>query len=95
MTQGDEVSGIEYHGVAGASQECQDAVMRLLQFGDNIVRARIFSYSNEHCLLLTDAIGDRIAIKSGFSSGYLGEGQGDFRTRFSFLKRTAQRSMNV
>jgi Protein of unknown function (Hypoth_ymh) len=86
MTQGDEGSGIEYHGVAGASQECQDAVMRLLQFGDNIVRARIFSYSNEHCLLLTNAIGDRIAIKSGFSSGYLGEGPRRFSYALQFLE---------
>lgn len=30
----DELEGLEYHGVAGGSHDCQDAVMRLLQFGD-------------------------------------------------------------
>lgn len=69
-----ELAGIEYHGIAGGSKDCQDAVMRLLQFGDRIVCARILSYSNHHGLLITKEVGDRIAIKFGFSSGYGGTG---------------------
>lgn len=76
------LAGIEYSGVPGASHECQDAVMRLLQFGDSIVRARILSHSeNGHCLLLTINVGDLVAIKSGFASEYLGEGS----RRFSYV----------
>ena len=85
MTENDELGGIEYHGIAGSSQDCQNAVMRLLQFGDSIPRTRILSYSNRHCLLLTNDIGDRIAIKAGFSSGYIGEGPRRFSYALHFL----------
>jgi hypothetical protein len=69
---------IEYSGVPGASKECQDAVLRLLQYGDTITRVRILSHSNTHALLLTINVGDLVAVKSGFGSGYLGEGSRTF-----------------
>src|SRR4051812_7660644 len=72
------LAGIQYSGLPGISSDCQDAVMRLLQYGDQITRARILSCSREHCLLLTINVGDLIAIKSGFGSGYLGEGSHAF-----------------
>ena len=50
----------------------------LLQYGTNIQSARILTCENEHCILLTDDIGDPIAIKCGFSSGYGGEGPRTF-----------------
>lgn len=68
------LASIEYHGIAGATQECMDAVMRLIQFKDNIEKVKILTNANEHCLLLTNDIGDIIAIKSGFASGYGGKG---------------------
>lgn len=76
MAEKDEQSaGIEYSGIAGSSKECQDAVVRLLQFDDRITRVRILSSpENMHCLLLTINTGDLVAIKSGFASGYGGEG---------------------
>lgn len=81
MAKSNKLAGIEYAGIAGASHECQDAVLRLLQFGDEITRARILSFSNRHCLLLTVNAGDPVAVKSGFSSGYGGEGP----RRFSYV----------
>jgi Protein of unknown function (Hypoth_ymh) len=80
MVKKSKPAGIEYAGIAGASRECQNAVMRLLQFGDEITHARILSNSKFHCLLLTINTGDLVAIKSGFSSGYGGEGP----RRFSY-----------
>jgi Protein of unknown function (Hypoth_ymh) len=71
-------AGIEYVGLAGISKECQDAVLRLLQYGDKITLARILTSSSDHCLLLTVNVGDVVAVKSGFSSGYLGEGPRTF-----------------
>ena len=70
--------GIEYSGLPGISKDCKDAVMRLLQFGDRISHVRILSCSNTHCLLLTINVGDLIAVKSGFGSGYRGEGANTF-----------------
>lgn len=76
-----EPAGIEYHGVAGSSQDCQNAVMRLLQFGEAIASARILTCPCEHAFLLTSDLGDVKAIKSGFSSGYGGAGP----TAFSYV----------
>ena len=79
ITPGSEVpAGIEYVGLRGISRECQDAVLRLLQYGDKISHARILSSSNDHCLLLTINGSDIVAVKSGFASGYGGEGPRTF-----------------
>jgi uncharacterized protein (TIGR02391 family) len=72
------VAGIEYVGLGGISQESQDGVLRLLQYGDKISHASILSSSNDHGLLLTINVGDMVGVKSGFSSGYLGEGPHTF-----------------
>jgi hypothetical protein len=72
------LAGIEYYGLPRISAECQDAILRLLQYGDQITRVRILSCSGEHCLLLTVNVGDLIAVKSGFGSGYAGEGSHAF-----------------
>jgi hypothetical protein len=69
-----ELAGIEYLGIAGGSKDCQDAIEMLLQYGVHVQRARILTFDNNHCILLTDDVGDPIAVKSGFSSGYSGEG---------------------
>jgi hypothetical protein len=74
----DLLAGIEYVGVAGISKECQDGVSRLLQYGDQITHARILSSPSDHCLLLSVNCGDIVAVKSGFTSGYLGEGPRTF-----------------
>ena len=72
------LAGIEYTGQSGISQECINAVRRLIQYGDRIGQARIISCSARHCLLLTVNADDLIAVKSGFSSGYAGEGPHTF-----------------
>jgi hypothetical protein len=79
------LAGIEYHGVAGSSQDCQLAVLRLLQCGEPLVRARIVTTGNTHCLILTNEVGDFIAVKSGFSSGYGGTGPVCFSTVLQLL----------
>lgn len=72
--RGRTLAGIQYVGVAGISADCRDGVLRLLQYGDHITRARILSCDRTHCLLLTINVGDLVAVKSGFRSGYSGEG---------------------
>jgi hypothetical protein len=78
---GDQPAGIEYVGVAGISKECQDAVLRFIQFGTRITHVRILSAKRRHCLLLTLEGGDQVAVKSGFATGYGGEGP----RRFSYV----------
>jgi hypothetical protein len=55
-------AGIEYVGLPGFSKECQDAILRLLQYGNHITHVRILSSSNDHCLLLTVEVGDVVAV---------------------------------
>lgn len=69
-----DLAGLEYHGVAGSSHDCQTAVLRLLQYGPSITKALILTFENRHALMLTNDVGDPIAIKSGFSSVYGGTG---------------------
>jgi len=69
-------AGIEYAGVAGSSEDCKEAVIRRIQYGEKIHQARIVSADNTHGLLLANGIGDLTAIKSGFASGYGGKGPG-------------------
>lgn len=66
--------GIQYVGIPGATKECEDAVVGLLQYGGRVTLARILSHANHHCLLLTLQFGDAVAVKSGFGSGYSGTG---------------------
>jgi hypothetical protein len=79
------LAGLEYHGIAGSSQDCQEAVLRLLQSRAAIARARIITSGNTHCLLLTTDIGDLIVVKSGFSTGYGGTGPACFSATLQLL----------
>lgn len=80
------LAGIEYVGMSGISKESQDGVIRLLQYGDLITSARILTCDDCHCLLLTINVGDIVAVKSGFGSGYLGEGPRTFSYVLEVLK---------
>jgi hypothetical protein len=82
----ESLAAIEYHGLSGATQECMEAVMRLIQFNDQITKARILTWSNEHCLLLSINVGDLVAIKSGFASGYIGKGSSGFSYVLQLLR---------
>jgi Protein of unknown function (Hypoth_ymh) len=78
-------NGIQYVGLPGATQDCLNGIMRLIQFGDEIKLARIVSVANEHGLLLTIGPGDLVAIKSGFATGYGGEGPHKFSYALQLL----------
>ncbi len=70
----DRPAGIQYHGIAGASDDCEAAALRLLTAGGELARALILTSGRNHAFLLFNAVGDPIAIKSGFASGYGGAG---------------------
>tara|TARA_R100000030_G_scaffold83566_2_gene66522 strand:+ start:150 stop:1001 length:852 start_codon:yes stop_codon:yes gene_type:complete len=70
---------IEYHGSPGITAYCLTAITRLLQFGDAIRLVWLLSCRKQenfgvHCFILNMENNRQIAIKSGFSSGYGGEG---------------------
>lgn len=74
-------AGIQYAGEAGLTLSCQEAVLRLLQYGDRITHARILTCNGGHGLLLTTDKRETVGIKFGFASGYPGEGP----RRFSYV----------
>lgn len=86
-----ELAGIEYHGCEGISKSCLNAIIRLIQFGDRIEHASLLTlpeqHSSIHCFLLSVNDGDFIAIKSGFTSGYNGEGPAKFSLALQLLER--------
>jgi hypothetical protein len=93
MTERDDPNScetfLEYHGTAGATRHCAEAVERLLYMGAPLRSALILTHrkleTSSHALLLTNVYGDEIAIKSGFSSGYGGAGPKGFSATLSLL----------
>jgi hypothetical protein len=83
-------ASIEYHGIPGATRECLDAVLRLIQYGEPVTNVKILTSRgttvSEHALLLTYGVGDEILINSGFTSGYGGEGPTGFSYILSVLE---------
>lgn len=72
-----ELAGIQYFGLAGISASCAKAVQRLIASDEKVARALLLSAEGYHAFLLN--LGDEeceewVAIKTGFSSGYAGEG---------------------
>ncbi|WP_271007786.1 hypothetical protein [Paucibacter sp. B51] len=67
-------AGIQYMGMAGVSQSCVQAVERLVMAGARIDLAQLLTADTAHALLLHLEPMEVIAVKSGFRSGYAGEG---------------------
>ena len=70
----EQFEGLQYVGAPGISQDCLDAILRFLQFGDAVTRACLLTADNCHCFLLHVNGRFWVAVKSGFRSGYSGEG---------------------
>lgn len=74
MVAASKLAGIQYVGLPGISHSCVHAIQRMLQYGDDIATAKLLTCRNRHCLLLVVDEHDEVAVKSGFASGYSGEG---------------------
>ena len=71
-------AGLQFVGLAGITQSCINAVMRYLQYGDIISRVLIITSDQSHALILHMETDEVVVVKSGFSSGYHGEGPHGF-----------------
>lgn len=74
MIEINSLAGIQYAGLPGISEACVQAIQRMLQYNDHIASGKLLTNDHDHCLLLIVAEYDRVAVKSGFASGYGGEG---------------------
>lgn len=68
------LAGIQYAGLPGISEACVQAIQRMLQYNDQIRSGKLLTNNHDHCLLLVVDEYDKVAVKSGFASGYRGEG---------------------
>jgi hypothetical protein len=86
-----KLAEIEFHGCAGITLICIQAIVRLFHYGNHISKAMLLSHlgpnSGTHCFLLTINYDSIVAIKSGFSSGYGGEGCKGLSTALQLLMR--------
>ncbi|RYG57726.1 MAG: hypothetical protein EON56_01810 [Alphaproteobacteria bacterium] len=87
LSAGDDAAAeIQYVGLSGVSRACLDAVRRYVQYGDRIERARVLTTAGRmHALLLFIDPSETVAVKSGFSSGYSGEGPRTFAETLRLL----------
>jgi hypothetical protein len=69
----------------GYTQNSIDAVQRYLLFGDKIDKVFIFSCNQEHSLVL-QIQKTWVIVKSGFTTGYLGEGPKGFAYILALLR---------
>lgn len=65
---------VEYHGTAGVTQHSLEAVQLLFMSDLRITAVRMLTFEYRHSFLFTVAEHHYIAVKSGFASGYVGEG---------------------
>lgn len=81
---------LEYVGIAGATQPCQEAIERLLMSGADLHTALIITCragaNPDHAFLLTVGEHDQVIVKSGFSSGYGGTGPKGFSAVLDLLQ---------
>lgn len=90
----EDLAGIEYYGSAGITARCLTALTMAIQAGDDaILRAFLLSDVDSsskcgtHCFLLWPESSDPIVIKSGFASGYGGEGPRGLSSALQILLR--------
>lgn len=82
---------MEILGSDGITQHCLKAMVRLLSFGEEIRKALLISHINpssncgSHAFILIDCFDNRFFIRSGFSSGYSGEGPAGLSKALSLL----------
>lgn len=81
------MAGIQYMGLPGISRSCKHAVHRLLMAGDRITQAWLLTADHTHAFLLHLEPQELIAVKSGFSSGYAGEGPGTLADTLAVLEK--------
>ncbi len=86
-----KLAAIQYLGSAWITSHCVSAIAKLIHFGDKINSAKLLSFQGEHSgahgFILDINFGVEVAVKSGFSSGYPGEGPRGLSTVLQVLSR--------
>lgn len=73
MLESLQMANLQYHGEAGVTQTCIDAVVRIVQAGGWISRAILLIHEDVHCLYFQLTEHEDVLVRPGFASGYPGE----------------------
>ena len=81
------VDEMQYLGRPGITASCIRAITSLIQCGEDIKKAKLLSSGTTHAFILLNHLNQASAIRSGFSSGYTGEGPRGLATALQILYR--------
>ncbi|MDR6841023.1 TIGR02391 family protein [Pseudoxanthomonas sacheonensis] len=78
---------VQYHGHAGMTQSCLSAIVGVIQSGERIERAYILTAFERHGFAIKLEVDGIIFVKTGFTSGYPGEGPAGLASALHLLRR--------
>lgn len=78
---------IEYLGEKGITQRCLVSLSNLIQTNPNLTYALLLTNNQRHSLIIKDIFESYFVIRSGFASGYSGEGAKGLAAALSLLEK--------
>lgn len=78
---------VEYWGNQGITQTCLMSLCNLIQTHSDLTYALLLTNEQTHALIIKDENESFFVIRSGFTSGYMGEGPRGLATALTLLKR--------
>ncbi|MHA3083479.1 TIGR02391 family protein [Acinetobacter sp. ANC 5383] len=78
---------IEYLGEKGITQRCLVSLGNLIQTNSNLTHALLLTNNQNHALIVKDIFDSYFVIRSGFASGYSGEGAKGLATALCLLEK--------
>lgn len=87
MLQTTRKPDVQYHGSPDTTGSCLRSLVRLVEIGHCVESARLLTCVNRHAFLLEIGDPSPICIKSGFTSGYPGEGSAGLALALQLLQR--------
>ncbi|MDH2625242.1 TIGR02391 family protein [Acinetobacter baumannii] len=78
---------VEYWGNQGITQTCLMSLCNLIQTHSDLTYALLLTNEQTHAFIIKDENESFFVIRSGFTSGYMGEGPRGLATALTLLKR--------
>jgi hypothetical protein len=78
---------VEYWGNQGITQTCLMSLCNLIQTHSDLTYALLLTNEQTHAFIIKDGNESFYVIRSGFTSGYMGEGPRGLATALTLLKR--------
>lgn len=87
MFKTENYNHVQYIGESGITQTCLISLCNLIQAHSDLCYALVLTNDQSHAFIIKDESESYFVIRSGFSSGYPGEGPRGLATALSLLKK--------